>query len=71
MKKEAFKRLIVDFQERDLSHVVERDIPIPLDINKVISLVGVRRCGKTHILYSLINSLRKTVDQRNIVYVNF
>lgn len=71
MKKEAFKRLIVDFQERDLSHVVERDIPIPLDINKVISLVGVRRCGKTYILYSLINSLRKTVDRRNIVYVNF
>ncbi|MEK6724976.1 MAG: ATP-binding protein [Deltaproteobacteria bacterium] len=70
MKNDIFKRLIVDFQEKELSNVIDREISIPLDISKIISLVGVRRCGKTHILYSLINSLRKNLDRRNIVYIN-
>lgn len=70
MKKDVFKRLIVDFQEKELSHVVDRDISVPLDASKIVSLVGVRRCGKTHILYSLINGLRKDLDRRNIVYIN-
>ncbi|MCP4148488.1 MAG: ATP-binding protein [bacterium] len=71
MKKNTFKSLILDFQDKDLSHVVPRDIRIPLDIDKTISLVGVRRSGKTFILYSLIHELKKTLDKRNILYINF
>jgi predicted AAA+ superfamily ATPase len=74
MKKDTFRRLILDFQEKDLSHVIERDIQIPLNLdNKAISLVGVRRSGKTFILYSIINTLRSEghIDNKNIVYINF
>jgi len=71
MKKDIFKGLIVDFQERDLTHVVDREIEIPLDTGKIITIMGVRRCGKTHLLFSLINKPGKKIDRRNIVYINF
>ena len=34
-------------------------------------LVGVRRSGKTYILYETIQKLRSEVDPRNIIYINF
>jgi hypothetical protein len=71
MQKDIFKSLIADSQEKDLAGVIDRDIEIPLDTGKIISLIGVRRSGKTHVLYSMISNLRKTVDPRNIVYINF
>ena len=71
MQKDIFKRLIADSQERDLSQVMDRDIEIPFDSGKIISLIGVRRSGKTHLLYSIIGKLRKTVGPQNIVYINF
>lgn len=71
MQKDVFKRLIADFQVKDLSYVMDRDLEIPLDTGKIISLIGVRRSGKTHVLYSIINNLRKTTNPKNIVYINF
>jgi predicted AAA+ superfamily ATPase len=71
MRKDIFKRLITDSQEKDLSYVIDRDLMIPLDTGKIISLIGVRRCGKTHVVYSIINKLRKTTDTQSIVYINF
>jgi predicted AAA+ superfamily ATPase len=45
--KELFQRLITDFQEAPPKQLTERDYAIPLNSRKIISLVGVRRCGKT------------------------
>ena len=56
--KEIFKLLINDFFDKKLN-VKKRDINIPLDSNKIVTLVGVRRSGKTYILYDLINELCK------------
>jgi len=50
--------LINDFFDKKLN-VKKRDINIPLDSNKIVTLVGVRRSGKTYILYDLINELCK------------
>lgn len=71
MKKDIFKRLITDFHERDLSDVIDRYISIPLNVQKIISIVGVRRSGKTYILYNLIKKLQTDVDRNDIVYINF
>lgn len=71
MQKDIFKKLIADSQEKDLSYVMDRDLEIPFDTGKIISLIGVRRSGKTHVLYSIINKIRKTTDSKNIVYINF
>jgi len=70
MKKDFFKLLIRDFMEKDLSHAKERDISIPLDVNKVVSIVGMRRTGKTLTLYLLANKLRRQIPRENVVYVN-
>jgi len=65
-----WKQLIADSQERDYSRVISRAIDIPLDSAKIISLTGVRRSGKTNILYSLIHRLRQTIPSDAIVYIN-
>lgn len=69
--RETFKRIITDFHEKRLQPTMPRDIQIPFDSGKIVSLIGVRRSGKTSILYHLINKLRENVDPSNIIYINF
>jgi len=69
--KEVFKRLIVDFIERDIKGIVPRDYDIPLESKKIISLVGVRRSGKSSLLFDIINRLRQKISRENIIYINF
>ncbi len=69
--KETFKKLITNFQERNFGTIVPRDYTIPTDTKKIISLIGVRRCGKTYILFSLIEQLRNKIANANIIYINF
>jgi len=46
MQKDIFKKLIADSQEKELSYVIDRDLEIPLDTGKIITLIGVRRSRK-------------------------
>ncbi len=48
-----------------------RDLQLPLDTQKIIALIGVRRCGKTSILYNMINKLSHTIDKTKILFLNF
>ncbi|MGC8770002.1 MAG: ATP-binding protein [Brevinematia bacterium] len=68
--KEIFKNLIKDFIRREIK-VKTRDYSIPTDTQKIVSLVGIRRCGKTYLLFQLINKLREKVPRENIIYINF
>ena len=69
--KEVFKILIRDFVAKELSRVYEREIEIPLNSKKIISVIGARRVGKTYLLFSLINKLRAKIESNRIVYINF
>jgi hypothetical protein len=69
--KDLFKGLITDFLERPLPKIVSRNYKIPTDTEKIISLIGVRRSGKTFIFYDIIQNLRKSADPANMVYINF
>lgn len=69
--KEIFKRLIVDFLERDIKELSPREITIPLQSKKIVSLIGVRRSGKSSILFNTIKTLRQTIARENIIYINF
>ena len=69
--RKTFKTLITDFQERKINGIVSREYNIPVDSDKIISLIGVRRCGKTYILFDVINKLRETIQPENIIYINF
>ncbi len=70
-KKEQLKQIIRDFHLRDNFDVKTRLIQPPIDSNKIITLIGVRRCGKTSILYNMINKLSSNIDKTKILYLNF
>lgn len=69
--KEIFKRLITDFIEKEIQNILQRDYDIPIESKKIISLVGVRRSGKSSLLFDTINRLRQKVARENIIYLNF
>ena len=69
--KETFKKIITDFHDQPIKDRIRRDIEIPLDSGKIVSLIGVRRSGKTSILFHFINRLKTEVDPARIVYINF
>lgn len=69
---DTLKSLITDFHAKGIaSGVVRRDLKVPLDAPKVVSIIGPRRAGKTWFLFSLIEELQKSTDIRRIVYINF
>jgi predicted AAA+ superfamily ATPase len=43
---------------------------VPLDAEKVITLYGPRRVGKTYYLYQLINSLIPLHGKERIIFIN-
>lgn len=49
-----------------------RTLELPLDPRKVVALVGIRRSGKTYLLFETMRRLEATgVDRRQLVYLNF
>jgi len=69
--KEYFKIKISDFQEKKLEAIYSREIEIPLDSSKIITISGARRVGKTYLLYSLIKKLREKYNSELLIYINF
>ena len=70
-KKEIFKLLIKEFQEMELPEIKERDLKLPEKTNKIITISGPRRAGKTYYFYQLIQKLKKRVPIERIIYTNF
>lgn len=70
-KKEQLKSIIRDFHESALFDVKTRNVSPPTDSKKIITLIGVRRCGKTSIFFDMINTLSTSVDRTKILYLNF
>jgi len=70
-KKEQIKQIIRDFHLRGDFDVKSRTLQPPVDTKKIITLIGVRRCGKTSILYETINNLAKKIDKTKILFLNF
>jgi uncharacterized protein len=71
-KKELLKQLITEFQKRIPFTVFPRETTLPIKSNKIISVSGVRRSGKTHVLFETINRiLNSGVPKENILFINF
>ena len=70
MKKELFNTIIIDNQEY-MPERMKRELELPVNSSKIISLIGSRRSGKTSLFYYTIHKLRKEVSAENIVYINF
>jgi len=70
--KEILKTVIKDWQGTfPRAEVWERNLQVPLDSQKIISLIGPRRCGKTYYLYQLINQLSARGPNAKFIYLNF
>jgi predicted AAA+ superfamily ATPase len=65
-------QLISDFQERDIPSFTHRDIEVPWLKGKIDTIVGMRRSGKTWLLFQLISDLiSKGMPKESLLYMNF
>ena len=72
MNKEIIKRILTDFHSAPLPEVFDRSLHLPLDLEKVITLSGIRRSGKTSVLFLTMGRLLTNgVNKQQILYVNF
>jgi len=65
------EEIISEFHKDELPQIIDRELEIPLDLPKIIAIIGIRRCGKTYLLYQVIKELRKTIKKEEIFYINF
>ena len=73
MDKNVFKSLIALRQSEIPFDVFPRDSELPLDRGKIITVPGVRRCGKSSMMMLAINALveKRGVEKRRILWIGF
>lgn len=70
--KELFKTIIKDFHNSlPRGDVKKRELKVPFNSRKIVSVIGPRRCGKTYYSYQLINELSEKDEKEKIIYINF
>jgi uncharacterized protein len=67
--KEIFKTILSDFHKKGIEKHKNRNINIPIDSTKIITLIGPRRSGKTYLLYQIMKKINTKIE--NIIYINF
>ena len=71
-KKDIFKTLIAQKQSEMPFSVIDRDVSLPIDGNEIITVPGVRRCGKSTLMEIAINRLLANgVRKENILWIGF
>lgn len=71
-KKDIIKSVITGWQGKFPMAVLPRGMTLPVDTLKIITVVGVRRSGKTSAMFDTINRLIKSgVAQENILFFSF
>jgi uncharacterized protein len=72
MDKYILQQIILDFQDQRLEPGIARHIQYEVFPNKAFICIGVRRCGKSTLLYQIIaNLLQQHKNIENILYLNF
>lgn len=70
--KTTLKRIIADFHQAALPVFRCRDLEVPLNLEKIVTIIGPRRAGKTHYLYQIMGELEKQgVARSRMLYLNF
>ena len=72
MLKDVIKSLIAIRQNEIPFDVIDRDIKLPVNRKKIITIPGVRRCGKSTLMMIAINDLIESgVPRENILWLGF
>ena len=68
MNKDVIKSLIAIRQNEIPFSVIERDMKLPVNREKIITVPGVRRCGKSTMMEIAVNDLVQSgVPKRNLM----
>ena len=71
-KKDIFKTLIAQKQSEMPFSVIDRDVSLPIHGNEIITVPGVRRCGKSTLMEIAINRLLANgVRKENVLWIGF
>ena len=71
-KKDIFKTLIAQKQSEMPFSVIDRYVSLPIDGKEIITIPGVRRCGKSTLMEIAINRLLANgVRKENILWIGF
>jgi len=69
---DTLREMILDFHNEKLDTGVKRDLDYQLIKGKAFICIGVRRCGKSTLMYQIISDLeRRGIQRDNILYLNF
>jgi len=71
LKKSIAVELIGDMIHKNLDAIQPREVKLPTDVPKIVSILGPRRAGKTSVCLQLIKELRLSHSQDRLLYVNF
>ena len=72
MKKDVIKSLIAIKQSEIPFDVIGRDVTLPINRKKIITVPGVRRCGKSTLMEIAINELVENgVSAKRILWLGF
>ena len=59
-------------QEEFPTSLIQRENPLPIDYKRIITVPGVRRCGKSSKMELVVNSLlSKGISKKNILWIGF
>jgi len=65
------KEIIYNYWDSELPEVIKRDIKPELNTDLIIDIVGVRRSGKTYLMFGIIKKITKKTDKKATLYINF
>ncbi len=68
---DKLRRIVSEWKSFELPNTINRDIKIDFSSNSIIAIVGVRRAGKTYLMFNVIKELIKEVGKDNILYIDF
>ena len=65
-------QLIVDYHERQLPQLTQREIVLPCLKGKIDTVIGMRRTGKTFLLFQIMQDyLQQGIAKEAMLYINF
>jgi predicted AAA+ superfamily ATPase len=70
--KQILKTIIKDFHTRPLPEFKPRQLDVPLDLGKIVTIIGPRRAGKTWYFFQLMAGLEaRGIKREQCLYLNF
>ncbi len=68
--KDNFKKLEIEWQEKELPFLLERNL-LPKITDDILAIIGPRRVGKTYLMYQLLQNLLTHVSKEEILLIDF